>query len=259
VSMVPTMTTTAPIALVTGANRGLGRSTALELAHDGVDVVITYRANAEEADAVVAELTALGRTARAQQLDTSDVASFAAWIEQLRDLLAETGHERLDLLVNNAGTGLHAAFADTTESEFDAMVDVHLKGVFFLTQRLLPLLADGASIVNVSSGLARFSMAGSSAYAMAKGGVEVLTRYLAVELADRGITVNTLAPGAIATDFGGGMVRDTPQVRDAVAGMTALGRVGEADDIGTAIAGLFASRSRWITGQRIEASGGMHL
>lgn len=253
------MTDTSPIALITGANRGLGRSTALELARDGVDVLITYRTNAAEAEAVVAELTALGRTARALQLDTSEVASFAAWVEELRGALAQMGHERLDLLVNNAGTGLHAAFADTTEEQFDEMVDVHLKGVFFLTQRLLGLLADGASIVNISSGLARFSLPGSSAYAMAKGGVEVLTRYLAVELADRGITVNTLAPGAIATDFRGGAVRDTPGVRDAVAAMTALGRVGEADDIGTAIAGLFASRSRWITGQRIEASGGMHV
>ena len=253
------MTTTSPIALITGGNRGLGRSTALELARDGVDVLITYRTNAAEAEAVVAEITALGRTARAFQLDTSAVASFSAWIEELHGVLGKTGHERLNLLVNNAGTGLHAAFADTTEEQFDDMVDVHLKGVFFLTQRLLPLLADGASIVNISSGLARFSLPGSSAYAMVKGGVEVLTRYLAVELADRGITVNTLAPGAIATDFAGGMVRDTPQVRDAVAGMTALGRVGEADDVGTAIAGLFASRSRWITGQRIEASGGMSL
>lgn len=253
------MTTTASLALITGGNRGLGRSTALELARDGVDVLITYRSNAAEADAVVAELTALGCAARALQLDTGDIASFAGWMEELRGALAEVGHERLDLLVNNAGSGLHAAFADTTEQEFDEMVDVHLKGVFFLTQRLLPLLANGASIVNISSGLARFSMAGSSAYAMVKGGVEVLTRYLAVELADRGITVNTLAPGAIATDFRGGALRDTPQIRDAVAGMTALRRVGEADDIGTAIAGLFASRSRWITGQRIEASGGMHL
>lgn len=253
------MTNTPHIALVTGGNRGLGRSTALELARDGNDVVITYRTNAAEAAAVVAEVSALGRTARALQLDTSEVATFATFVEALRGTLGETGHERLDLLVNNAGTGLQASFADTTETQFDEMVDVHLKGVFFLTQALLPLLTDGASIVNISSGLARFSHPGSSAYAMAKGGVEVLTRYLAVELADRSITVNTLAPGAIATDFRGGAVRDMPAVRDAVAAMTALGRVGEPDDIGTAIAGLFASRSRWITGQRIEASGGMHL
>lgn len=232
------MSTTAPLALVTGANRGLGRSTALELGRDGVDVILTYRTNADEARAVVDELGALGRTARALRLDARDVGSFAGWVEDLRGVLAETGHERLDLLVNNAGTGLQAAFADTTVEEFDDMVAVHLRGVFFLTQRLLPLLADGASVVNVSTGLTRFAYPGSSAYAMAKGGVEVLTRYLAVELADRGITVNTLAPGAIATDFRDGAVRDTPQVREAVAAMTALGRVGEAEDIGTAVAGL---------------------
>lgn len=247
------------IALITGGNRGLGRSTAIELARDGVDVVLTYRTNAEEAEAVVAAATALGVTARALQLDTSRTETFPAFADALAGVLAETGHAGLDLLVNNAGTGLHAAFADTTEEQFDEMVDVHLKGVFFLTQRLLPQLSDGASIVNVSSGLARFAMPGSSAYALVKGGVEVLTRYLALELADRGITVNTLAPGAIATDFRGGAVRDTPAINEMVASITALGRVGEADDIGTAIAGMFASRSRWITGQRIEASGGMHL
>lgn len=247
------------IALITGGNRGLGRSAALELARDGVDVLVTYRTNAEEATAVVAELEGLGVTARALQLDASDVPSFPAFAEEVRAALGETGHAGIDLLVNNAGTGLHATFVETTEEQFDEMVDVHLRGVFFLTQRLVPLLADGASIVNVSSGLTRFSFAGSAAYAMAKGGVEVLTRYLAVELADRAITVNTLAPGAIATDFRGGAVRDTPGVREAIGGMTALGRVGEAEDIGTAIAGLFANRSRWITGQRIEASGGMVL
>jgi len=247
------------LALITGGNRGLGRSTALELARDGVDVLLTYRTNQAEADAVVAEISGLGRTARALQLDTSRVETFAGWAQALEQVLPEIGHERIDLLVNNAGTSLHASFAETTEAQFDEMVDVHVKGVFFLTQRLLPLLADGASIVNISSGLARFSFPGSCAYAMAKGGVEVLTRYLAVELAERGITVNTLAPGAIATDFSGGMVRDTPAIRETLSRETALGRVGEADDIGTAIAGMFASRSRWITGQRIEASGGMRL
>lgn len=251
--------TTAPIALVTGGNRGIGRSTAIELARDGVDVLITYRTNEAEAEAVVAEIEALGATGRALQLDTSVVAGFAAWTADLQDVLAGLDRQGIDLLVNNAGTGLQQPFAETTEAQFDEMVDVHLKGVYFLTQGLLPLINDGASIVNVSSGLARVSHAGSSAYAVVKGGVEVLTRYLAVELGGRGITVNTVAPGAVATDFRGGAVRDTPEINAAIAAISPFGRVAVADDIGTAIAGLFASRSRWITGQRIEASGGMAL
>ena len=248
---------TKEVALITGANRGLGRSTALELAKDGVDILFTYRNNAEEAQAVTREIGALGRTAVALQLDTGEKASFDAFADTVASTLKERfGRDTFDLLVNNAGGSLHASFAETTEEDFDTVMDVHVKGVFFLTQRLLGFLADGGMIVNLSSGLARFSFPGSSAYAMAKGAVEVLTRYLARELAERGITVNTLAPGAIATDFSGGMVRDNPEMNKTIAGMTALGRVGEAEDIGTAIAGLFASRSRWITGQRIEASGG---
>lgn len=251
--------TTTPIALITGGNRGIGRSTALELARDGVDVVLTYRTNEDEARTVVAELEALGVVGRALRLDVAAVAGFPAFVDELRALLAGLDREGVDLLVNNAGTGLSQSFAETTEAEFDELVDVHLKGVYFLTQGLLPLIADGASIVNVSSGLTRFSYAGSSAYAVVKGGVEVLTRYLAVELGGRGITVNTMAPGAVVTDFRGGALRDSAQAREAIAGMSPFGRVAEADDIGTAIAGLFASRSRWITGQRIEASGGMAL
>ncbi|MEV4420379.1 SDR family oxidoreductase [Patulibacter sp. NPDC049589] len=251
--------TTAPIALITGGNRGIGRSTAIELARDGVDVIVTYRTNEAEAREVVAETEALGATGRALRLDTSVVAGFAAWTADLKDVLAGLDREGIDLLVNNAGTGLQQPFAETTEAQFDAMVDVHLKGVYFLTQGLLPLINDGASIVNVSSGLARVSHAGSSAYAVVKGGVEVLTRYLAVELGGRGITVNTVAPGAVATDFRGGAVRDTPEINAAIAAISPFGRVAVADDIGTAIAGLFASRSRWVTGQRIEASGGMAL
>jgi NAD(P)-dependent dehydrogenase (short-subunit alcohol dehydrogenase family) len=250
---------TTPIALITGGNRGIGRSTALELARDGVDVVLTYRTNEDEARTVVAEAEQLGVTARALRLDTSDVASFAAWTDELRDVLGSLGREGIDLLVNNAGTGLAQPFAETTVAQFDALVDVHLKGVYFLTQGLLPLMNDDASIVNVSSGLTRVSHAGSSAYAVVKGGVEVLTRYLAVELGRRGIRVNTVAPGAVATDFRDGALRDSPEARKAIAAVSPFGRVAVADDIGTAIAGLFSSRSRWMTGQRIEVSGGMAL
>jgi NAD(P)-dependent dehydrogenase (short-subunit alcohol dehydrogenase family) len=250
---------TTPIALITGGNRGIGRSTALELARDGVDVVITYRTNEDEARAVVAEAEALGVTARALRLDTSDVPSFAAWADELRDVLRSLGRAGIDLLVNNAGTGLAQPFSETTVAQFDALVDVHLKGVYFLTQSLLPLVNDDASIVNVSSGLTRVSHAGSSAYAVVKGGVEVLTRYLALELGGRGIRVNTVAPGAVATDFRGGALRDSPEARKAIAAFSPFGRVAVADDIGTAIAGLFSNRSRWITGQRIEVSGGMAL
>lgn len=251
--------TTAPLALITGGNRGLGRSTAIELARDGVDVVLTYRTNEEEARAVVGEIEALGAVGRALRLDTSVVPGFGAFADELRSTLDDLGRDGVDLLVNNAGTGLAQPFAETTPEQFDEMVDVHLKGVYFLTQGLLGLLADGAMIVNVSSGLARFTHAGSSAYAVVKGGVEVLTRYLALELGGRGITVNTIAPGAVATDFRGGAVRDSAQAREMIAAASPFGRVAEADDVGTAIAGLFASRSRWVTGQRIEVSGGIAL
>lgn len=252
--------TTNKIAVVTGGSRGLGRNTALHLARAGVGVVLTYHRNRTEADAAVAEIAAAGGRAVALQLDASAASSFPAFASTVRDTLRKNwNREDFDYLVNNAGTGMHAAFADTTEAQFDAMVNIHLKGVFFLTQALLPLITDGGRIINVSSGLARFSMPGYSAYAAMKGGVEVLTRYLAKELGARRITVNTVAPGAIATDFGGGRVRDDEQLNRAVASITALGRVGEPDDIGPMIASLLGDGNRWITGQRIEVSGGMNL
>ncbi len=248
------------IALITGGSRGLGRNAALKLAARGVDVVLTFRSQAAEAAAVVAEIESLGGKAIALPLDTGSLAGFPAFIETLRARLREHwGREQFDFLLNNAGTGLHASFAETTEAQFDAMVNVHLKGVFFLTQGLLPLIADGGRILNVSSGLARFSYPGKAAYAMMKGGIEVLTRYLAKELGPRRIAVNVIAPGAIATDFGGGTVRDNPQLNAAIAGQTALGRVGEADDIGHAMALLLSDEAGWINGQRIEASGGIQL
>jgi len=247
------------VSLITGGSRGLGRSMALHLADRGNDIIITYRTNRAEADAVVALVQQKDRKAAALQLDVSDSSAFAAFAEAIRTTLAGWGKERFDHLVNNAGTGLHAAFADTTEAQFDELMRAHLKGPYFLTQTLLPLIADGGRIINISSGLARFSFAGSSAYAAMKGGVEVLTRYLATELGPRRIAVNTIAPGAIETDFNGGHVRDNPQLNKQIATFTALGRVGLPDDVGGAVALLLSPEAGWITGQRIEVSGGMLL
>jgi NAD(P)-dependent dehydrogenase (short-subunit alcohol dehydrogenase family) len=232
---------------------------ALKLAEHGTDVVLTYRSNQAEAQAVVAAIEKLGRRAVALPLDVGNAASFEAFAQQLRQVLQQWQRERFDYLVNNAGVGVHASFADTTEAQFDELVDVHFKGTFFLTQTLLPLIADGGRIVNVSSGLARFALPGYAAYAAMKGAIEVLTRYLAKELGARGIAVNTLAPGAIETDFGGGTVRDNADVNAFIAAQTALGRVGLPDDIGGAVASLLSTDSRWINGQRIEVSGGMFI
>jgi NAD(P)-dependent dehydrogenase (short-subunit alcohol dehydrogenase family) len=248
------------IALITGANRGIGRSTALQLARDGVDVVLTYRSHAEEADAVVAEIGALGRTAAALQLDVGDVASFDAFAAALTDVLTTTWQrDTFDFLVNNGGMNLTAPFAEYAEADFDRMVDVHFKGVFFLTQRLLGLIADGGAIVNLSSGVTRNVTPERATYAAVKGAVEVLTRYLAAELGPRGIRVNTIAPGAVATDFSDGVLRETPQLQELIASATALGRYAVADDIGPAIASLLGDGSHWITGERIEVAGGLHL
>jgi NAD(P)-dependent dehydrogenase (short-subunit alcohol dehydrogenase family) len=223
-------------------------------------VVLTYRSNAAEARDVGAAIEAGGGRAAALQLDVREIASFGAFAEALRAALRESwDRDTFDILVNNGGTSLHASIAETTEAQFDEVVEVHFKGVFFLTQALLGLIADGGSIVNLGTGLSRFTFAGSGAYAAAKGAVDVLTRYLALELGDRDIAVNTLAPGAIATDFSGGMVRDTPELQQQIGAQTAMGRVGQPDDIGPAIAGLVLRTGHWITGQRIEASGGTRV
>ena len=248
------------ITLITGGSRGLGRNTALSVARHGGDVVITYHSRAEDAQAVVAEIEALGRKAIALQLDTGKVSEFAGFAARLRTALGETfGRDTFDHLVNNAGHGDGAPIAETTEAQFDRLVDVHFKGVFFLTQALLPLIADGGRIVNISTGLTRFAYPGYAAYAAAKGAVEVLTRYMAKEFGPRGIAVNTVAPGAIETDFRGGAVRDTPEVNKYIAGITALGRVGLPDDIGPMIASLLGADNRWVTAQRIEVSGGQAI
>ncbi len=251
---------TSKIALVTGGSRGLGKNMALNLAQKGIDVILTYHSQQAEAEAVVAEIKGHGRQAAALPLDAGNSSSFDAFFVQVQATLRDTFQaERFHFLINNAGTSLHANFADTTEAQFDEVMNVHLKGPFFLTQKALPLLEDGGRIINISSGLARFSYNGSSAYAAMKGAIEVLTRYQAKELGARGIAANVVAPGAIATDFSGGMVRDNPQVNAQVAGATALGRVGQPDDIGPLVAFLCTDEARWINAQRIEASGGMNV
>jgi NAD(P)-dependent dehydrogenase (short-subunit alcohol dehydrogenase family) len=248
------------ISLVTGASRGLGRNTAISIARHGGDVVLTYRHGIEEAKAVVAEIEALGRKAVAIQLDVTKIAALGPFVEGLRAVLRDIwGRDTIDHLVNNAGQGEMAGFAETTEAQFDALFDTHVKGVFFLTQALLPIIANGGRVVNFSSGLTRISFAGFSAYAAAKGAVEVLSVYMAKELGARGITANTVAPGAIETDFLGGAVRDMPDLNRQFADMTALGRVGVPDDIGPMIASLLGPDNRWVNGQRIEVSGGQSI
>ncbi len=249
-----------PIVLITGGSRGLGKNMALHLADQGTDAIVTYRSNKDEAQAVVAAIEAKDRRAVALPLDVSDSSSFSAFAEATAGALSRVwGRDHFDFLVNNAGHGVHAAIADTTEAQFDELMAAHLKGPFFLTQKLLPLINDGGRIINISTGLTRFSFPGYAAYASMKGGLEVLTQYLAKELGPRQISVNTIAPGAIATDFGGGAVRDNPQLNGQIASMTALGRVGQPDDIGAAVAMLLAPNNGWINGQRIEVSGGIFL
>jgi NAD(P)-dependent dehydrogenase (short-subunit alcohol dehydrogenase family) len=250
--------TTPRIALITGASRGLGRAAAEALGAEGVDTIVTSRTG--EAPETVAAVEALGRRAVALPLDTLKTDTFAAFARAVSDALRDTwGTDTLDVLVNNAGTAAQAPFAETTEAQFDEMFGVHVKGPFFLTQALLPLLADGGAIVNLSTGLTRFANPGLSAYGAAKGAIDVLTRYQALELGPRGIAVNAIAPGPIGTDFGGGYLRDDEALRAQLASVIAMGHVGEPEDIGAAIAGLVVHSGRWTTGQRIEVSGGTRL
>lgn len=248
------------IALITGGSRGLGKSAALNLARKGVDVIITYRQQRAEAEAVVREAQALGVQAAALPLDQSDITSFARFAAELKGLLRRHWQrEQLDILLTNAGVGIQASFAETTEAQFDQLMNIHFKGVFFLTQHLLPVIADGGRILNVSTGLARFTSPGYAAYAAMKGAIETLTKYQARELGVRGISVNVFAPGATATEFGGGHLQTNEELRNYLSAQTAMGRVGEAEDIGGSMASLLTSDTNWITGQRVEASGGMFL
>ncbi|TCW14355.1 NAD(P)-dependent dehydrogenase (short-subunit alcohol dehydrogenase family) [Raoultella sp. BIGb0138] len=248
------------IALVTGGSRGLGKNAALKLAAKGIDIILTYHSNRQAALEVVNEIEKKGVKAAALALNVGDAASFDAFAQDVASLLQQRWQrDTFDYLLNNAGIGLNAPFAQTSEAQFDELMNIHLKGPFFLTQRLLPLLADKGRILNVSSGLARFALPGYSAYAAMKGAMEVLTRYQAKELGERGISVNIIAPGAIETDFGGGVVRDNAQVNQHIAAQTALGRVGLPDDIGDAIAALLSDELAWMNAQRVEVSGGMFL
>jgi NAD(P)-dependent dehydrogenase (short-subunit alcohol dehydrogenase family) len=248
------------IVVITGGSRGLGRSMALQLARRGVHSLITYQSNRAEADKVVELAHKAGVRSVALQLDVGRSSTFEDFARDVQKVLHDTWkRDRFDFLINNAGHGVRKPFAETTEAEFDGLCNVHLKGTYFLTQKLLPLIADGGRILNLSSGLARFSRPGNSAYGAMKGGIEVLTRYLAAELGPRRITVNTIAPGATATDFAGGFIRENKDYRQMVASRTALGRVGEPDDIGGAVAVLLSDETAWINGQRIEIAGGIDL
>lgn len=247
------------IALITGGSRGIGRSTVLSLANRNIDSIFTYNSNQEEASKVASLVSEMGRNAVPIQLNTGDVSTFDSFVKDVDRELKALGAERFDYLVNNAGISHHNTLEKTTEEELDALYQVHFKGVFFLTQKLLPLINNGGRIVNISTGLTRFAVPESGAYASMKGAIEVLTRYMAKELGSRGIAVNTIAPGAIATDFSGGVVRDNPEVNKHVAAMTAFGRVGQPDDVGQAIASLLSDDNRWVNAQRIEVSGGMSI
>ncbi len=246
------------IALVTGGSRGLGRDAALALSRKGIDVILTYVSQKEQAEVVVGEIERNGGKAAALYLNAGDASSFDSFVLGLTELLrTKWNAERIDFLVNNAGIGLNTPIANTTEEQFDSLMNIHFKGVFFLTQKLVPHMNDHGAIINLSTGLTRFSIAGYGAYAAMKGAIEVLTKYMAKELGPRGIRVNAVAPGAIATDFNGLNVNE--EGRKHIGSLIALGRVGEPEDIGGVVASLCTDELGWINGQRIEASGGMNL
>jgi NAD(P)-dependent dehydrogenase (short-subunit alcohol dehydrogenase family) len=248
------------IALVTGGSRGLGKNMVLSLAENNFDVVLTYNSKKDEADEVVKLAEKSGVKAAALQLNVAQSNDFDSFFKTLSGILAEKfGTDKINALVNNAGIGIHAPFTETTEAQVDLLFNIHFKGGFFLTQKALPFIADGGSIVNISTGLARFSLPGYSAYASMKGAIETLTRYQAKELGGKKIRVNVVAPGAIETDFGGGAVRDNAALNAQIASITALGRVGLPDDIGPVVAFLCSDEAKWINAQRIEVSGGMML
>lgn len=251
---------TTKIALITGGNRGLGKNSALRLAQKGNDIIITFNTNQEEANAVVSEIEATGRKAAALKLDVGNLKSFDEFISQVSQTLKDKFQtNKFDFLINNAGFGATIPFAQATEDDFDKFMNVHFKGVYFLTQKILTIMNDNGSIVNFSSGTTRFVNPGYSMYASMKGAVEIFTKYLAKDLGSRGINVNIVAPGAIETDFNNGAIRNDPQRKNMIASNTPLGRVGQPNDIGGIVAFLCSDEAKWISGQRIEASGGVNL
>lgn len=252
-----TVTTQAPIAIVTGGSRGIGRSIVEQAARHGIDVIFTYQRSKDEADQLVASIAATGRQAAALQLEVSNIASFDAFAKQVQDVLATWGAERFNFLVNNAGSGGGGLVAEMSEAAFDQIMNVHVKGPVFLTQKLLPLMADGGRIVNISSALARITYPGQSAYGAAKAAIETFTRYMAAELGPRRITANAVAPGGVATDFGG--IMRSPEMAKLSASITALGRIGQPEDISGVVVSLLSPEMGWVNAQRIEASGGQNL
>lgn len=248
------------IALVTGGSRGLGRDMALSIAKKGLDVVVTYRTKKEEAEAVVSEIKSMGRKAEALPLNMSDFKSLDSFIVQLTSTLSKTwGANKFDYLVNNAGMGATVPIAQVTEELFDDFMNVHFKGVYFLTQKSLNMMNDGGGIINISTGTTRFAYPGYSVYSSMKAAVEMFTRNVAKELGSRGIRANVVAPGPIETDFNNATIRSNPQIKTTLGSLTALGRVGQADDVGSVVAFLCTDDAKWITGQRIEVSGGINL
>ncbi|UFH57254.1 SDR family NAD(P)-dependent oxidoreductase [Spirosoma sp. KNUC1025] len=249
--------TTQKIALITGGSRGIGKDIAMRLAQKGVDILLTYRSNKSEADATVSAIQSVGRKAVALPLDTSNTSGFPAFFDQAQEILHDKfATDRFDFLINNAGTSVSAPLTETTEAQFDEMMNIHLKGVYFFTQNALDHLREGGRIVNISSAVSRQTFSGASAYAIMKGAIDVYTRYLALELGPRGISANVVAPGAI---FGGSTMQDSPEIRHFVAGITALGRVGLPDDIGGVVAFLCSEDAKWVNGQRLEVTGGVGL
>jgi NAD(P)-dependent dehydrogenase (short-subunit alcohol dehydrogenase family) len=248
------------IALVTGGSRGLGKNMAIAIANKGIDIILTYNSKKEEAEETVKEIENLGQKAVAIQLNVAKSETFDAFIGEVKTVLKSTfNSDKFDFLVNNAGIGIHKSYMETTEADFDELSNIQFKGPFFLTQKALEVMFDGGGIVNISSGLTRFSFPGYSTYASMKGAMEILTKYQAKELGERKIRVNIVAPGAIETDFGGGAVRDNEQLNQFISSVTALGRVGLPDDIGSVVAFLCSDDAKWVNGQRLEVSGGMNL